>query len=78
MLQVSAPTRLSSPPVIAAAMANTPASIRSGITVCSTAVSSLTPSTVMKPVPPPLMSRAHLGQERDDVEHLGLERACCR
>ena len=37
-------------------MANTPASIRSGITVCSTAVSSDTPCTVMNPVPPPLIS----------------------
>ena len=37
-------------------MANTPASIRSAITVCSTAVSSDTPRTVMNPVPPPLMS----------------------
>ena len=51
-----APTRFSSPPVMAAAMANTPASIRSGITVCSVAVSSLTPRTVTNPVPPPLMS----------------------
>jgi len=49
------PTRFSSPPVIAAAMAKTPASIRSGITVCSTAASSLTPSTVTKPVPPPVI-----------------------
>ena len=30
--------------------------MRSGMTVCSTAVSSLTPLTVTKPVPPPLMS----------------------
>ena len=50
-----APTRLISPPVIAAAIANTPASIRSAITVCSTAVSSSTPCTVMKPVPPPVI-----------------------
>ncbi len=50
-----APTRFTSPPVIAAAMANTPASIRSAITVCSTAVSSSTPCTVMKPVPPPVI-----------------------
>ena len=50
-----APTRLSSPPVIAAAMANTPASIRSAITVCSVAASLPTPWTVMKPVPPPLI-----------------------
>jgi hypothetical protein len=40
---------------MAAAIANTAASILSGMTVCSTAVSSLTPSTVMKPVPPPLI-----------------------
>ena len=40
---------------MAAAIANTAASIRSGMTVCSTAVSSLTPSTVMNPVPPPLI-----------------------
>jgi hypothetical protein len=40
---------------MAAAMANTPASIRSAMTVCSTAVSSSTPSTVMNPVPPPLI-----------------------
>ena len=40
---------------MAAAIANTPASIRSAITVCSTAVSSSTPCTVMKPVPPPVI-----------------------
>ena len=51
-----APTRLISPPVAAAAIANTPASIRSDITVCSTADSSGTPWTVMKPVPPPVIS----------------------
>ncbi len=51
-----APTRLSSPPVAAAAIAKTPASIRSAITVCSTAFSWGTPWTVMKPVPPPLIS----------------------
>ena len=50
-----APTRFSSPPVMAAAIAKTPASIRSAITVCSTAVSSSTPCTVMKPVPPPVI-----------------------
>ena len=40
---------------MAAAIANTPASIRSAITVCSVALSSLTPRTVMNPVPPPLI-----------------------
>jgi hypothetical protein len=51
-----APTRLISPPLTAAAIANTPASIRSDITVCSTAWSSATPCTVMNPVPPPVTS----------------------
>jgi hypothetical protein len=37
------------------ALAKTPASIRSAITVCSTAVSSSTPCTVMNPVPPPVI-----------------------
>ncbi len=69
-----APTRLISPPAATAAMANTPASIRSDITVCSTAgqLGHAVHGDEAGAAAGDL--RAHLGEERDHVEHFRLLR----
>ncbi len=67
-----APRTCTSPPVIAAATRSVPASIRSGMTECSTPVSRDTPSIVMMSVPAPWIRAPMRDQRPGEILDLRL------